>query len=63
MTAQSVSPLKQEEIDVVVALGEEVSEDPRWVAAADLVGGQPEIHAFHEVPKLGDQVLAEFPET
>ena len=36
------SPLEQEEVDVVVALGEEVAEDPSWVAAADLVGGQPD---------------------
>ena len=55
------SPLEQEEVDVVVALGEEVAEDPSWVAAADLVGGQPEVHALDEVPQLRDQVLAELP--
>lgn len=54
-------PLKKEEVDVVVALGEEVPEDARGVATADLVGGQPEVHALHEVPQLGHQVLAKFP--
>lgn len=53
--------MKEEEVDIVVALGEEVSEDARGVAAADLVGGQPEVHALHEVPQLGHQVLAKFP--
>lgn len=56
------SPLKQKEVDIIVALGEEVSEHARWVAAADLIGRQPEVHTLHEVPKLSHQVLAEFPE-
>lgn len=55
------SPLKQKEVDIIVALGEEVSEHARWVAAADLIGRQPEVHTLHEVPKLSHQVLAEFP--
>lgn len=54
-------PLKQEEVDIIVALGEEVSKDSRWVAATDLVGRQPKVNTFHKVPKLSDQVLAEFP--
>lgn len=56
------SPLKQKEVDIIVALGEEVSKHARWVAAADLIGRQPEVHTLHEVPKLSHQVLAEFPE-
>ena len=55
------SPLEQEEVDVVVALGEEVAEDPSRVAAADLVGGQPKVHALDEIPQLRNQVLAELP--
>lgn len=55
------SPLKQKEVDIIVALGEEVSEHARWVAAADLIGRQPKVHTLHEVPKLSHQVLAEFP--
>lgn len=54
-------PLKQEEVDIIVALGEEVSKDSRWVATTDLVGRQPKVNTFHKVPKLSNQVLAEFP--
>lgn len=62
MTTQCPSlPLKQEEVDIIVALGEEVSKDSRWVATTDLVGRQPEVNTFHKVPKLSNQVLAEFP--
>lgn len=56
-------PLKQEEVDVIVALGEEVSKDSCWVATTDLVGRQPEVNTFYKVPKLGNQVLTEFPKT
>lgn len=55
------SPLKQEEVDIIVALSEEVSQHSRWVAAADLIGRQPKVHTLHKVPKLSHQVLAEFP--
>lgn len=54
-------PLKQEEVDIIVSLGEEVSKDSRWVATTDLVGRQPKVNTFHIVPKLSNQVLAEFP--
>lgn len=54
-------PLEQEEVDVIVALGEEVSQHAGWVAAADLICRQPEVHALHKVPELSDQVLAELP--
>lgn len=55
------SPLKQEEVDIIVALGEEVSEHTCWVATADLIGRQAKVHTLHKVPKLSHQVLAEFP--
>lgn len=54
-------PLKQEEVDIIVALGEEVSKDSCWVATTDLVGRQPKVNTFHKVPKLSNQVLAELP--
>lgn len=56
-------PLKQEEVDIIVALCEEVSKHSCWVATTDLVGRQPKVNTFHKVPKLSNQVLAEFPKT
>lgn len=32
------SPLEQEQVQVVVALGQEVSQNPCWVTGADLIG-------------------------
>lgn len=55
------SPLEKEEVQVVVFLGEEVAEDAGGIATADLVGGQGEVDALHEVPQLGHSVLAEHP--
>lgn len=54
-------PLKQEEVDVIVALCEEVSKHSCWVATTNLVGRQPKVNTFHKIPKLSNQVLAEFP--
>lgn len=57
--SQCHSPLKQEEVDIVVALGEEVSQHAGRVTAADLIGRQPEVDALDKVPHLSDRVLVE----
>lgn len=58
---QPDSPLKQKQVDVIVALGEEVPQNTGGIAAADLIGRQPEVDALDEVPHLSDLVLAETP--
>lgn len=55
------SPLKQEEVDIIVALGEEVSQNTSGITTADLIGRQPEVDALDKVPHLSDCVLAETP--
>lgn len=55
------SPLEEEEIDVVIALGQEVSQHAGRVSAADLIGRQTEVDALHEVPELSHCVLTEAP--
>lgn len=59
--ARPHSPLEEEEVQVVVLLGEEVAQDAGRVAAADLVGGKGEVDALDEVPQLRHRVLAEHP--
>ena len=53
--------MEEEEVDVVVVLGEEVSQDTVGVATLDLVGRQSEVDALDKVPELGDGVLVEPP--
>lgn len=36
--SQRNSPLKQEEVDIIVALGEEVSQNAGGITTADLIG-------------------------
>lgn len=55
------SPLEQEQVQVVVALGQEVPQNPGRVTGADLVGRQAEVHTLDKVPELGHQVLVEAP--
>ena len=55
------SPFEQEEVDVVVFLGEEVAEDASWISGADLVGGQSKVDTLHKVPELGRDVVREAP--
>lgn len=59
--SQRNSPLEQEEVDIIVALGEEVSQDTSGITTADLIGWQREVDALDEVPHLSDHVLAETP--
>lgn len=58
---EECSPLKQEKIDVVVFLREEVAKDAGGVAAADLIGREGEVDTLDKVPNLGHRVLAEHP--
>ena len=53
--------MEEEEVDVVVVLGEEVAQHTVGVAALDLVGRQAEVDALDKVPELGDGVLVEPP--
>lgn len=59
--SQGNSPLKQEEVDIIVALGEEVSQNAGGITTADLIGWQPEVDALDKIPHLSNHVLAETP--
>ena len=54
--------MEEEEVEIVVALGEEVAQHSGRVATADLIGRQAEVDALHEVPQLGHRVQTETPE-
>lgn len=54
-------PLEEEEVQVVVVLGEEVAQDSVWVATFDLVGRQAEVDTLYKVPELSDGVPVEPP--
>ena len=53
--------LEEDQVCVVVLLGEEVAEDARRVATADLVGRQAEVETLEEVPQLSREVVRERP--
>ena len=53
--------MEEEEVDVVVVLGEEVAQHTVGVATLDLVGRQAEVDALDKVPELGNWVLVEPP--
>lgn len=55
------SPLEEEEIDVVIALGQKVSQYACGITTADLIRRQTEVDALHKVPELGHGVLTETP--
>ena len=57
------SPLKQEEVEIVVALGEEVAQDAGGIPTADLIGRQSKVDTLDKVPHLGHPVLVETPVT
>lgn len=59
--SQRNSPLKQEEVDIIVALGKEVSQHTGGITAADLIGRQPKVDTLDKIPHLSDCVLAETP--
>lgn len=59
--SQCDSPLKQEEVDIIVALGEEVSQDAGGVTTADLIGRQPKVDALDKIPHLSHYILIETP--
>ena len=52
-------PFKEEQIDVVVFLYEEISQDPCRITGSDLVGTQTEINALSKVPQLRGDVFRE----
>lgn len=53
------SPLEQEEVDIIVALCEEVSQNTGGITTADLIGWQPKVDALDKIPHLSDCVLTE----
>lgn len=55
----SYSPLEEEEVEVVVALGKEVSENSSGVTRTNLIGRQTEVNTLNKVPELSNQVLIE----
>lgn len=54
-------PLEEEEIQVVVLLGEEIPQDAGGVTATNLVGREAKVDALDKVPQLGHRILAELP--
>lgn len=54
-------PLEEEEVQVIVVLGEEVAQDSVWVATFDLVGRQAEVDTLYKVPELSNRVPVEPP--
>lgn len=54
-------PLKEEKVQVIIVLGEEVAQDAVWVATFDLVGRQAKVDALYKVPELSYRVPVEPP--
>ena len=54
-------PFEEEQVRIVVVLGEEVAEDPVGVTAADLVRGQAKVDTLDKVPQLRRQIVCERP--
>ena len=61
LLADGDSPLKQEEVQVVVALRQEVSKNSCRVTRSNLIGWQTEVKTFDKIPELSHQVLIETP--
>lgn len=55
------SPLEQEEVEVVVALGQKVPQNSSRIARTNLIGRQAKVKTLDKVPELGNQVLVEAP--
>lgn len=56
---ESDRPFEEDEVEVVVVLGEYVADDSCWVTRADLVAREDEVDALCEVPQLGSHVVCE----
>lgn len=54
-------PFEQDEVEVVVVLGEYVANDACRVTRANLVARQHEVDALGEIPHLGCHVCREQP--
>lgn len=54
-------PLEEEQVEVVVLLGEEVAKDSGGVATSDLVRRQPEVDTLDKVPQQSWDVIVETP--
>lgn len=54
-------PLEEEEVQVIVVLGEKVAQNTVWVATFNLVGREAKIDTLNKVPKLSDRVPVEPP--
>ena len=52
-------PFEEEEIEIVVLLGEEISQNPSGVCRPDLIGRQGKVNTLGEVPQLGWLVVKE----
>lgn len=61
--ALSPLPFEQEQVEVVVLLGEEVAKDTSRIPRSDLVCRQSEVHTLDEIPQLGSSILGETPVT
>lgn len=57
--SQRNSPLKQEEVDIIVALRKEVSQNTGGITTADLIGRQPKVDALDKIPHLSNSVFTE----
>ena len=54
-------PFEEDEVEVVVVLGQHVADDACRVTIADLIAGQEEVDTLGEVPQLGRHVVSERP--
>lgn len=54
-------PLKEEKVQVIVVLCEEVAQDSVWVATFYLVGRQAKVDTLYKVPELSNRVSVEPP--
>lgn len=59
MLSKHNSPLKEEEVDIIVALGEKVSQNAGGITAADLIGRQSKVDALDKIPHLSHSVVTE----
>ena len=55
------TPFEEDEIEVVVVLGQHVADDACRVTRADLITRQEEVDALGEVPQLSRHVVSERP--
>lgn len=53
--------MEEEEVQVVVVLGEKVAQNAVWVATFDLIGRQAKVDTLYKVPELSNVVFVEPP--